>query len=143
MKAIPGLMSSSRFGPGAIGESLEVPHGIPGWHTCNSAIWTKPSKALRRRAYDPDLPTIYDRANVVWFWSIVAERRGEHGSAAVLLGFADALSEKTSVRLKAFDLQLVEASRSALSKALGEKAFGDLLGQGATMAWEDLPLVHQ
>jgi hypothetical protein len=29
-------------------------------------------------AYDPDLPTAYDRANVAWFWSIVAERRGEH-----------------------------------------------------------------
>jgi class 3 adenylate cyclase len=94
-------------------------------------------------AYDPDLPTAYDRANVGWFWSIVAERRGEHRTAAVLLGFAEALSEKASVRLKAFDQRLVEESRSAVLEALGENAYGELIEQGARMAWEDLPLVHR
>jgi predicted ATPase/class 3 adenylate cyclase len=94
-------------------------------------------------AYDPDLPTAYDRANVAWFWSIVAERRGEHRTAAVLLGFAEALSEKASVRLKAFDQRLVEESRSAILEALGENAYGELIEQGAMMAWKDLPLVHR
>jgi tetratricopeptide (TPR) repeat protein len=127
--------------PGALAE------GWMGWHTGLAHMQLGDLDAAIKGfsapgAYDPDRPTAYDRANVAWFWSMVAERRGEHDSAAVLLGFAEAVSEKTSVSLKAFDQRLVEASRSAVRAALGERAYGELLGHGATIAWEDLPLVH-
>ncbi|HUP15775.1 MAG TPA: hypothetical protein VM848_06975 [Acidimicrobiia bacterium] len=93
-------------------------------------------------AFNQDLPPASDRANVAWFWSMIAERRGEYGSAAVLMGFASALSKKASVSLLAFDQRLVEESRSAIREALGEKVYGETLEHGAKIAWEDLPLVH-
>ena len=89
-----------------------------------------------------DLPEASDRANVAWFWSLIAERRGEYGPAAELMGFAAALSEKASISLLAFDQRLVEASRSAVRTALGEYAYRDSIELGAKLAWEDLPLVH-
>jgi hypothetical protein len=58
------------------------------------------------------------------------------------MGFAAALSERASVSLLDFDQQLVEESRSAVRKALGEKAYSKLLERVGTSAWEDLPLVH-
>ncbi|HJQ96039.1 MAG TPA: hypothetical protein VJ935_10070 [Acidimicrobiia bacterium] len=73
---------------------------------------------------------------------MIAERRGEYDSAAVLLGFAAALSKKASVCLRAFDQRLVEASRTAVREALGENSYDELLERGAKIAWEDLPLIH-
>ena len=94
-------------------------------------------------AFNKDLPEASDRANVAWFWALVAQRRGEHDSAAVLLGFAAALSAKSSLSLLAFDQRLVEESRFAVREALGEEAYAKLLERGGTSAWEDLPFVHR
>lgn len=94
-------------------------------------------------AYNRDLPTADDRANVAWFWSLVAERRGEYEPAAVLLGFAGALSERAAISLRAFDLELVEESRKVTRDALGESIFAGLIETGASTPWEDLPLVHR
>jgi hypothetical protein len=93
-------------------------------------------------AYNRDLPEASDRANVAWFWSLIAERRGEHGHAAELAGFAAALSAKASVSLLDFDQRLVEESRAAVRAALGEKAYRDSIERGAETPWEALPLVH-
>jgi hypothetical protein len=93
-------------------------------------------------AYNRDLPETSDRANVAWFWSLIAERRGEHGPAAELMGFAAALSEKASASLLAFDQRLVAESRAAVRAALGEKAYRDSIERGAETPWEALPLVH-
>lgn len=90
-----------------------------------------------------DVPPLYDWANAAWFWSLIAERRREYGSGAVLLGFAASLSEKASVSLQAFDLGLVEKSRSVIREALGDEEYGALVALGATNTWEELPLVHQ
>lgn len=94
-------------------------------------------------AYNLDLPTAGDRANVAWFWALVAERRSQHEPAAILQGFAQALSARASVRLLAFDMKLMEESRSVTKDALGEEALAELLETGATTSWEDLPLVHR
>ena len=93
-------------------------------------------------AYNKDLPEASDRANVAWFWSLIAERRGDYGPSAVLAGFAAALSVKASVSLLAFDQRLVEGSQSVVRDALGDEAFADLVESGAKTAWEDLPLIH-
>ena len=128
--------------PGALAE------GWMGWHTGMAHLQLGDLDAAIQGfsapgAYDPDRPTAYDRANVAWFWSMVAERRGDYDAAAVLIGFATALSEKASISLLAFDQQLVEASRSAIREALGEKAYGELLEHGTKIVWKDLPLVHR
>lgn len=94
-------------------------------------------------AYNKDVPAACDRANVAWFWSLIAGRRREYGYAAVLLGCAAALSEKVSVSLLSFDQRLVEQSRPAVRDAFGEKAYDELLERDANTAWGDLPLVHQ
>ncbi|MGZ5385733.1 MAG: ATP-binding protein, partial [Acidimicrobiia bacterium] len=57
--------------------------GWRGWHTGMAHLQLGDlDKAIggfaAPGAYDPDLPTVYDRANVAWFWSIVAGRRDEH-----------------------------------------------------------------
>jgi hypothetical protein len=94
-------------------------------------------------AHTHDLPAAGDRANVAWFWSLVAERRGDLNSAAALMGFAGALSERASVSLLAFDKRLVEDSRTVVRDALDEKVYHELLETGINTSWEDLPLVHQ
>jgi predicted ATPase/class 3 adenylate cyclase len=76
------------------------------------------------------------------FWSIVAERLGDHATAAVLRGFADGLTATASVRPHSFDQRLVDASRAVTKSALGNEAFEDHRRRGTETAWEDLPLVH-
>lgn len=93
-------------------------------------------------AYDSELPTASDRANAAWFWSLVAERRGEHESAATLLGFADALTERASLQLLAFDQRLIDESRASVREALGDERYRLLRDRGMNSAWEDLPLIH-
>jgi tetratricopeptide (TPR) repeat protein len=93
-------------------------------------------------AYDTESPATSDRANVAWFWSMIAQRRGGHEDAAVLFGFAEAAAEKASVELLTFDRRLVEESQIAVEEALGEERYRVLYKQGAVTAWEDLPLIH-
>jgi predicted ATPase/class 3 adenylate cyclase len=125
-----------------------ITDGWRGWHEAMAHMQLGDLDTAIERfsapgAYNTDLPPAHDRANVAWFWSLIAERRGEHASGAVLLGFARSLSEKASVSLLAFDLGLVEKSRSAIRETLGEDDYEALISHGATIRWEELPLVHQ
>ncbi|HUP16374.1 MAG TPA: NB-ARC domain-containing protein [Acidimicrobiia bacterium] len=118
--------------------------GTLGWHTSNSVTSMQPSRASSRRAHSTrTCRTRTTGGNVAWFWSLVATRRGDYEAAAVLLGSAAATFENASMSLLAFDQRLVEESRTAVRGALGETLYGELLEKGATIAWEDLPLVHQ
>jgi predicted ATPase/class 3 adenylate cyclase len=124
-----------------------ITDGWKGWHEAMAHMQlgdldTAVERFAAPGAYNTDLPPAHDRANVAWFWSQVAERRGDHASGAVLLGFADTLSEKASVSLLAFDRTLVERSRSAIQAALGDE-YSEYLAHGAGMTWEELPLIHQ
>ncbi len=124
-----------------------ITDGWKGWQTAVAHLQLGDLDAAIDRfsapgAYNKDIPEASDRANVAWFWSLIAERRGEYGPAAELMGFAGALSEKASVSLLAFDKRLVEESRSEVRNALGVEAYRDAIERGATMLWEDLPLVH-
>jgi tetratricopeptide (TPR) repeat protein len=94
-------------------------------------------------AYNHDLPVAGDRAGVAWFWAMIAQRRGDHEPAATLMGYADALSERASVSLLAFDKRLAEESRAAVREALGEERYEQLHQAGAEMPWEELPLIHR
>jgi predicted ATPase len=94
-------------------------------------------------AYNLDLPAAGDQAGVAWFWSMIAERRGQYEPAALLMGYADALSERAWVNLLAFDNGLLEQSRTAVREGLGEKRYDELHHTGVNTCWEDLPLVHR
>jgi hypothetical protein len=122
--------------------------GWRGWHQAMAHLQlgdldTAIETFVAPGAYNLDIPTAGDRANVAWFWSLVAERRGQHEPAAILHGFAEALSRRASVRLLAFDAKLVDESRSVTRDALGENVYAEFLETGASASWEDLPLVHQ
>lgn len=93
-------------------------------------------------AYNLDVPVAADRAGVAWFWSLIAENRGDDESAAVLMGFAGALSERASVSLLAFDQRLVEEARVRVREALGDAIYEESIAAGASTSWEDLPLIH-
>lgn len=122
--------------------------GWVGWHTGMAHLQLgEVDEAIAgfaaSSAWDDDLPVLADRANVAWFWSMVAERRGDDDDAATLLGFAEGVSDQASVRPLTFDRGLIEKSRSAVRQRIGEGAYTALLDQGRQTAWEDLPLVHR
>lgn len=84
----------------------------------------------------------YTRLSAIDFWMILASRRGDYESSALLAGQADALAESASVGRLAADAEIVNAARRATESALGTETFQELLGRGAAMTWEDLPLVR-
>lgn len=83
----------------------------------------------------------YTRLETVLFWSIVCERRGDFESAAILAGFADALAEAASLARLDADARIIEASRRAVSEALGPDRYADHHRRGREMKWEELPLM--
>lgn len=85
----------------------------------------------------------YTRLEAALFWSIVAERRGDGESAAILAGFADALAESASMARPAADTQIIEASRRAAEATLGSARYADHYRRGCEMEWEDLPLMRE
>ncbi len=124
-----------------------ITDGWKGWHEGIAHLQLGDLETAIERfaapgAYNKDLAPAHDRANVAWFWALIAERRGDHQVAAVLFGFAAAVSEKASVSLLAFDQRLVEESQSVVREALGEGEYRERLERGANTSWEDLPLLH-
>jgi predicted ATPase/class 3 adenylate cyclase len=89
---------------------------------------------------DGRLLSAYTRLEVVLFWSLVAERRGDGESAAILAGFADALAESASLARLEADTRIIDASRRAAEESLGPDRYADLYRRGREMEWEDLPL---
>jgi predicted ATPase len=90
---------------------------------------------------DGRLLSAYTRLEQVLFWSIVAEHREDFESAAILAGFADALAETASLARLDADVLIIEASRHAVSEALGSDLYADRYQRGREMKWEELPLV--
>lgn len=124
-----------------------VADGWMAWHTAMAQLQMGDldlavTEFIAPNAFDADLPSVIDRANAAWFWSMVAERRQRHEDAAFLFGFAEAASERASIRLLAFDRGLIETSRASVRDALGEDGLATLVQRGRETAWEDLPLVH-
>ncbi len=101
-------------------------------------------EAFRRN--HPDEPQqvvdVYTRMNAAHFWSLVAARRLEHETAAVLAGFADRLTETASVRLLSSDQRMIAATVELVRSALGDEQFEAHRRRGAETAWEDLPLIY-
>ena len=91
--------------------------------------------------HDGRLLGAYTRLETVHFWSIVAERRGDFESAAILAGFADALAEAASLARLDADTRIIDASRRVASESLGSDRYTDHYQRGREMDWEELPLV--
>lgn len=90
---------------------------------------------------DGRLLSAYTRLETVLFWSIVAERRGDFESAAILAGFADALAEAASLARLDADVRIIEASRRVVSESLGPNRYADHYQRGREMEWDALPLI--
>ena len=84
----------------------------------------------------------YTRLTALDLWSIVAERRGDPRSSAILSGYADVLVEQAELGRLATDAPTVEASRRIAESTLGSKTFEELVRQGRTMTWEEVTLVR-
>lgn len=92
---------------------------------------------------DLRLASAYTRLAAIHFWSIVAERRGDFENAAILAGFADALSKSASLARLEADTRIIEASRRGAEESLGSERFADHYQRGAAMELEDLPLMRE
>ncbi len=84
----------------------------------------------------------YTLLSALDLWSIVAERRGDHESSALLAGYADALVETASLGRLAANVLIVDASRRTVEAGLGTETFEEFLRRGAAMTWEELTAVR-
>ena len=73
--------------------------------------------------------------------ALIAERRGESESAALLAGAATAISEAASVGHSPFDEAILEESREKVRASLGDTRFEGLFQERRSMPWDDLHLV--
>jgi hypothetical protein len=87
--------------------------------------------------------TVLDRTYDAHSCSMVAERRGEFETSAVLAGHADASGTTGSVRPPDFDRRRLSESQDRVELKLGADRDEELLGRGRDTRWEDLRLVHQ
>ena len=87
--------------------------------------------------------TVLDRTYDAHFFSMVAERRGEFETSAVLAGHADASGTTGSVRPPDFDRRRLSESQDRVELELGADRYEELLRRGRDTRWEDLRLVHQ
>ena len=122
--------------------------GWVGWHTGMAYLQLGEIEAaidgfMAPRAYDAHFPYATDRVNVGWFWAMVASRRGDPETTAILLGFAETLAESVGINPLAFDRQLIDAAAATAREALGEDRYSALFDRGAETRWDDLPLVHR
>lgn len=92
---------------------------------------------------DGRIVAAYPRLEAVSFWSIIAERRGDAESAAILAGFADALKQSASMARPAADSRIIEESRRAAEESLGQDRYADHYQRGREISWEDLPLIRE
>jgi predicted ATPase/class 3 adenylate cyclase len=95
-----------------------------------------------RYSEDGHIYSAYIRLLALDLWSIVAERRGDHESSALLAGHADAVLETASLGRLAADALTVEASRTTVESALGTETFEEFLRRGAAMTWKELTVVR-
>ncbi|HSJ28562.1 MAG TPA: adenylate/guanylate cyclase domain-containing protein [Acidimicrobiia bacterium] len=84
----------------------------------------------------------FSRLEAVLFWSLVAQRRGEFESAAILAGFADALAAAAGLARLDADVQIIEESRRVVRASLGQALFEDHYRRGSKMEWDELPITR-
>ena len=87
--------------------------------------------------------TVLDRTFDAHFFSMVAERRGDFETSALLAGYADASGTAGSVSPAKFDLQRLSECQDRVARELGVDRYRELRRRGGDTAWGDLPLVHQ
>lgn len=89
----------------------------------------------------PGRPNRVDRTFDSHFFSIVAERRGDFQTSALLAGYAFASGEAGSIRPPDLDLERIAESQRRAESALGPDRYAELVRQGAETPWDDLPTV--
>ena len=87
--------------------------------------------------------TILDRTFDAHFFSLVAERRGDHETSAVLAGCSHSTGMAGSVSPQDFDLQRLSESQDRVALELGTDRYQELRRRGEDTAWAELPLVHE
>lgn len=83
-----------------------------------------------------------NRLRATDFWTIIAARRGDYVTAALLSGYADALKTDASMDRLAADARIIEASVRSARDALGKAAFDEHHRRGQEATWHSLPLVR-
>jgi predicted ATPase/class 3 adenylate cyclase len=86
--------------------------------------------------------TVLDRTFDAHFFSMVAEKRGDFETSAMLAGYAQASGTAGSVRPLNFDLRRLLESQDRVALELGADRYQELRRQGGDAVWEELPLVH-
>jgi len=90
--------------------------------------------------YADDPLNLVVRAQVAWFYSIVAQRRDQLEDAARLGGFATDHATRSHARLRIADRGIWESSRQRVQAELGHARFEELANWGAAADWDELPI---
>jgi predicted ATPase len=116
-----------------------------GWHRAMLAI-QQGDHELAAKEYDPPFG-FHTHGSAITRWTsagilaLIAERRGDLESAALLAGAGAAISEAASVGHSPFDEAILEESRDKVRVSIGDTRFQGLFQEGRSMPWADLPLV--